>query len=172
VGEIIVKGPTASREYLNLPDKTAEAKIYDHNETFWHRMGDVGYLDEAGRLWFCGRKSHVVTTPTHDLYPIPVEAIFNKHQEVQRSALVGLGTPGNQEPAIVIQRKDGHYLSGKSRSIFESELLSIAKKYSHTKEIQKIYLSKSFPVDVRHNIKIDRLKLKEEIEQHEIKNEN
>ena len=81
---------------------------------------------------------------------------------------MGLGTPGNQSPAIVIERKDGQYLSGKGRSIFESELLSVAKKYPHTKDIQKIYLSKTFPVDVRHNIKIDRIKLKEEIEHHEI----
>lgn len=167
VGEIIVKGPIVTREYLNLLEKTAEAKIYDTHNTFWHRMGDIGFLDESGRLWFCGRKSHVVTTSTHQLYPIPVEAIFNKHQDVLRSALVGLGIPGNQVPAIVIQRKDRQFLSGKGRSIFESELLSIAKKYPHTKDIQKIYLSKSFPVDVRHNIKIDRLKLKEEIEQHE-----
>jgi len=101
------------------------------------------------------------------LYPIPVEAIFNRHPAVKRSALVGLGKPGKQIPAIVIERKDGQYLSGKGRSIFESELLAVAKKYPHTRDIQKIYLSRSFPVDVRHNIKIDRLKLKEEIEQYE-----
>lgn len=168
VGEIIVKGPTATREYLDLPDKTREAKIYDTHDTFWHRMGDLGFIDQHGLLWFCGRKSHMVTTANEKLYPIPVEAIFNKHPAVKRSALVGLGTPGQQVPAIVIERKDGHYLSGKNRSIFESELMSLAKKYPHTKGIQKIYLSKHFPVDVRHNIKIDRLKLKEEIEHHDI----
>ncbi|MBC7538178.1 MAG: AMP-binding protein [Bacteriovorax sp.] len=168
VGEIIIKGPVASREYLDLPDKTREAKIYDVHDTFWHRMGDLGFLDESGLLWFCGRKAHMVSTKTQKLYPIPCEAIFNKHPAVKRSALVGLGETGNQIPAIIIERRDGQYLSGKSRSIFESELLSIAKKYPHTKDIQKIYLSKTFPVDVRHNIKIDRLKLKEEIEHHEI----
>jgi acyl-CoA synthetase (AMP-forming)/AMP-acid ligase II len=168
VGEIIIKGAVASKEYLNLPDKTREAKIYDVNDTFWHRMGDLGFIDENGLLWFCGRKAHMVTTKTQKLFPIPCEAIFNKHPAVKRSALVGLGAPGNQIPAIVIERRDGQYLSGKGRSIFESELLSVAKKYPHTKDIQKIYLSKTFPVDVRHNIKIDRIKLKEEIEHHEI----
>jgi acyl-CoA synthetase (AMP-forming)/AMP-acid ligase II len=169
VGEIIVKSTASSREYLNLPDKTIEAKIYDKDNTFWHRMGDLGYIDGAGLLWFCGRKSHMVVTSTQTMYPIPCEAIFNKHPQVKRSALVGLGAIGSQTPAIVIERKDGQYLSGKARSIFESELFSIAKNYPHTKNIQKIYLSKHFPVDVRHNIKIDRLKLKEEIEHHEIK---
>jgi len=167
IGEIIVRGLAVTKEYLDLPDKTREAKISDKNNTLWHRMGDIGFLDETGLLWFCGRKTHQVETIDHILYPIPCEAIFNKHPEVKRSALVGLGVPGKQTPAIVIERKDGQYLSGKSRSIFESELLAVAKKYPHTKEIQKIYLSRSFPVDVRHNIKIDRLKLKEEIESYE-----
>lgn len=166
VGEIIVRGKAVTSGYFQLPEQTREAKIPD-GETFWHRMGDVGYLDYQGLLWFCGRKSHQVFTSSHVLYPIPVEAIFNRHPAVKRSALVGLGASGKQTPAIVIERKDGQYLSGKGRSIFESELFALAKKYPHTKEIQKIYLSRGFPVDVRHNIKIDRLKLKQEIEEYE-----
>lgn len=167
VGEIIVKGPTVTKEYLNLPEKTREAKIYDGTDV-WHRMGDMGFFDENNNLWFLGRKAHRVETRDGMMTPISCEAIFNKHPAVRRSALVGLGPLGKQTPAIVIERKDGQFLSGKERSIFESELLSIAKKFPHTANIQKLYLSKHFPVDVRHNIKIDRTKLKEEIEGHEI----
>jgi acyl-CoA synthetase (AMP-forming)/AMP-acid ligase II len=163
IGEIIVQGPTVTREYFDLPDKTKEAKIQD-GQLFWHRMGDIGYLDDDQRLWFLGRKSHRVQTQAGLMTPISCEAIFNQHPSVKRSALVGLGKEGEQIPAIVIERKDGIYLAGKDRSIFESELLALGKKYHHTQSIQKIYLSKKFPVDVRHNIKIDRLKLKEEIE--------
>ncbi len=167
IGEIIVKGPTVTKEYLNLPDKTAEAKIYEGSE-IWHRMGDMGFIDSEGLLWFLGRKTHRIETKEGLVTPIPCEAIFNRHPSVKRSALVGLGVKGKQTPAIVIERKDGQFLSGKERSIFEAELFSIAKKFPHTAGIQKIFLSKHFPVDVRHNIKIDRLKLKEEIEGHEI----
>jgi len=170
VGEIIVSGPIVTKEYLDLPDKTNEAKIYETNaqNKLWHRMGDIGYLDEKGDLWFLGRKAHRVETKDYGLLtPISCEAIFNQHVDVKRSALVGLGELGNQEPVIVIERKDGLYLSGKERSVFENELLKIAKQYPHTQMIQKIYLSKHFPVDVRHNIKIDRQKLKMEIESHE-----
>nr|BDT28226.1 fatty acid CoA ligase family protein [Bacteriovorax sp. HI3] len=167
VGEIIVSGPTVTKEYLDLPEKTREAKIYE-GDKIWHRMGDMGFLDEKNQLWFLGRKAHRVETQEGLMTPIPAEAIFNKHPAVRRSALVGLGVRGKQTPAIVIERKDGQFLSGKERSIFESELLSLAKKFPHTSMIQKIYLSKHFPVDVRHNIKIDRKKLKEEIESHEI----
>lgn len=167
VGEIIVKGPTVTKEYLDLPEKTREAKIYEGAEV-WHRMGDMGFIDSDGLLWFLGRKTHRVETKTGMMTPISCEAIFNRHPAVKRSALVGLGKMGSQVPAIVIERKDGQFLSGKERSIFESELFSLAKKFPHTANIQKIFLSKHFPVDVRHNIKIDRIKLKEEIEGHEI----
>ena len=164
VGEIIVQGKVITKEYLNLPEQTALAKIYDDQNLVWHRMGDVGFIDDQGLLWFCGRKSHCVHMKKEVLYPIQCEAIFNQHHDVRRSALVGLGKAGEQVPAIVIERKDGQFLQGKYRSIFESELLALAKKHPHTEQIQKIYYSKSFPVDVRHNIKIDRLKLKAELE--------
>jgi acyl-CoA synthetase (AMP-forming)/AMP-acid ligase II len=167
VGEIIVKGPTVTKEYLDLPDKTREAKIYEGG-IVWHRMGDMGFFDDEGLLWFLGRKSHRLETWAGMMTPISCEAIFNRHPAVKRSALVGLGKMGQQTPVIVIERKDGQFLSGKERSIFESELFSLAKKFPHTAMIQKIFLSKHFPVDVRHNIKIDRLKLKEEIEGHEL----
>lgn len=166
VGEIIVSGPTVTSEYLDLPEKTREAKIYDEG-VIWHRMGDMGFIDKDGLLWFLGRKGHRVETTNELMTPISCEAIFNKHPAVKRSALIGLGTLGNQTPAIVIERLDGQFISGKERSIFESELLALAKKFPHTVMIQKIFLSKHFPVDVRHNIKIDRTKLKEEIEGHD-----
>ncbi len=168
IGEIIVKGKIVSGQYMSLPEKTKESKIYEESGAFWHRMGDLGYLDKEGLLWFCGRKSHLVVTRNQQLYPISCEAIFNNHPAVKRSALVGIGPKGDQTPVIVIERKDQLYLSGKSRSIFESELFSLARKFPHTQSINKIYLSKSLPVDIRHNIKIDRLKLKEEIENNEI----
>jgi acyl-CoA synthetase (AMP-forming)/AMP-acid ligase II len=167
VGEIIVQGLVVTAEYFNLEKETALSKIQDEDGKFWHRMGDVGYLDNQGLLWFCGRKSHCVTTVNGVMYPIPCEAIFNLHPEVRRSALVGIGVKGQEIPAIIIERKDGQFLKGKTRSLFEGELLALGKKHAHTQDIQKIYFSKSFPVDVRHNIKIDRLKLKKEIESYE-----
>ncbi len=53
IGEIIVTGPTATRVYDALPEATAAAKI--GSTPVWHRMGDAGYVDASGRLWFCGR---------------------------------------------------------------------------------------------------------------------
>jgi len=62
IGEIVVKGPMVTKSYYNKEELTKLAKIKDKNNTFWHRMGDLGYFDDNGRIWFCGRKSHRVVT--------------------------------------------------------------------------------------------------------------
>jgi acyl-CoA synthetase (AMP-forming)/AMP-acid ligase II len=61
IGEITVKGPMATRRYWESEEHTALAKIPDR-ESYRHRMGDLGYVDAGGRLWFCGRKSQRVVT--------------------------------------------------------------------------------------------------------------
>ncbi|MGR3218999.1 MAG: fatty acid CoA ligase family protein, partial [Candidatus Anammoxibacter sp.] len=61
IGEIVVKGPVVTHEYFNREENTKLAKIpCESSGEFYHRMGDVGYIDDKGRLWFCGRKSHRV----------------------------------------------------------------------------------------------------------------
>ncbi len=153
VGEIIVSGDVVTKSYYDKDDETKLAKIIIEGKLY-HRMGDLGYLDKEGNLWFCGRKSHRVL----NFFSIPCEAIFNNHQEVNRSALITyLG-----KPALVVERKDKKIPAGIKRKIFENELISLGSKYNHTKEITKFFYSKTFPVDVRHNIKIDRIKLAEE----------
>jgi len=90
IGEIVVQGPAVTTAYYDRPEATHLAKIPDPRGGFYHRMGDVGYFDATGRLWFCGRKSHRVRLPGGDLFTIPVEAIFNTHPKVYRTALVGV----------------------------------------------------------------------------------
>src|SRR5690606_39338033 len=60
IGEICVRGPVVTRAYFRRDASTRQAKILAGDGTFFHRMGDVGYLDASGRLWFCGRKAHRV----------------------------------------------------------------------------------------------------------------
>jgi acyl-coenzyme A synthetase/AMP-(fatty) acid ligase len=73
-------------------------------ETFWHRMGDVGYLDSDNRFWFCGRKTHRIQLTDKTLYSIPLEAIINQHPTVFRSALVGVKVDNKMAAVIVVQR--------------------------------------------------------------------
>lgn len=67
IGEIVVTGPSVTKAYDQLPEATAQAKLWDEAEqTLWHRMGDVGALDAEGRLWFCGRKVEQVLIAAAD----------------------------------------------------------------------------------------------------------
>lgn len=159
-GEIVVKGPVVTRLYLNRPQQTAQAKIVEGAEV-WHRMGDLGYFDDRGRLWFCGRKAHRVETADGLLLPVPCEAIFNPHPDVARTALVGVGERGQQRPVLVVEPKPGKMpTTAKTRHQFIAGLLALGAQHSHTQTIQTIlFYPTSFPVDVRHNAKIQREKL-------------
>ena len=155
-GEIAVKGDLVTRQYFEKPEADALSKIKD-NDSFWHRMGDVGWKDSKGRIWFCGRKSHRVETEKKTLFTIPCEAVFNHHPLVFRSALVGIGVPGRQKPVICIELKKGRHSLNKKA--LRNELLELGRQNELTKDITIILFHKSFPVDIRHNSKIFREKL-------------
>lgn len=196
IGEIVVKGPVVTREYFRRDDQTALAKIRDDGPEvsegapsagsrpgIRHRMGDVGYLDEKGRLWFCGRKSHRVVTAEGTLFSAPVEEVFNAHPRVFRSALVGVGERGRQTPVLWVelekvgmQREDeavavAAYEAGSDRGtparklprtyeeVVRAELLELAARHETTRTIRTILFHPAFPVDIRHNAKIGREKL-------------
>ena len=158
VGEIVVKAEWATRTYFNRPDLTQLAKIEDGN-SFWHRMGDLGRLDEENRLWFYGRKNQRVITELETLCTIPCEAIFNQHPDVKRSALVGTGSK-KSKPIIIIEPANLERIKSQAaRQKFTAELLERGAKSSLTQSITKVLFHVEFPVDVRHNAKIFREKL-------------
>jgi acyl-CoA synthetase (AMP-forming)/AMP-acid ligase II len=156
-GEITVRGPQVSRAYLNRPEATRMAKIPDPSGGVWHRMGDVGYRDTSGRVWFCGRKSHRVVTSHDTLFTIPVEGVFNTHPAVFRTALVGVGMKGSQIPVLCVELETTSDKKQKEQII--KELRELGSRYPHTKEIREILFHPAFPVDIRHNAKIFREKL-------------
>ncbi len=160
IGEIIVRGPVVTKGYDALPEATAAAKIAGPDGTVWHRMGDAGYLDAQGRLWFCGRKAERVETRQGTLYPDQVEAIFNAHPEVRRTALVGIGPRPHQRPAIVAEPLSREVVATPSlRRKLVRELRALGVQHPHTDRIRFAFLHPGFPVDVRHNAKIHRLQL-------------
>lgn len=161
IGEIIVRGPTVTRAYDALPDATAAAKIHDPSTgSVWHRMGDAGYLDADGRLWFCGRKAERVDNGEGPLFTEQVEPIFNTHARVRRSALIGIGEAGHQRLAVVIEPVSPKMTANSTDCRrFARELRELAKRFPHTAGIKLFYFHDKFPVDVRHNAKIHRLTL-------------
>ncbi|MCA8996869.1 MAG: AMP-binding protein, partial [Planctomycetaceae bacterium] len=161
IGEIIVKSSSVTREYFENVEGTRLAKISD-GDCCWHRIGDMGYLDHDGLLWFCGRKAHIVETGNGKLYSVCCEAIFNNHPRVYRSALVGFGSRPRQTPAIVVEPEEGGFpLSPTDETQFRSELIQLAEASDLTHEIREVFFHPSLPVDTRHNVKIDREALAE-----------
>ena len=156
VGEITVKGELVSQQYFENHAANRLGKIKDGQDVI-HRMGDVGWQDQKGRIWFCGRKSHRVTTLDGTLFTIPCESLFNKHPRVFRSALVGVGPPDRKEPVICIELQKADH--GRNRRQIKNELMEIAAANDLTKSIKTILFHKAFPVDIRHNSKIFREKL-------------
>jgi len=157
IGEIIVSGKTVSPAYLDRIEATKMAKIREGG-SFWHRMGDMGYLDKEGRLYFCGRRAHIVEVPDRTYFSIPTERTFNEHPKVRRSALVKLAK--ENKAAIVIEPLPQYMPeSTADKSTFVGELRQLAVSDSLTERIEDFFFHPSFPVDGRHNAKIFRDKL-------------
>jgi acyl-CoA synthetase (AMP-forming)/AMP-acid ligase II len=158
IGEIVVQGPVVTACYWNRPESTAQAKIADPiHGGFYHRMGDVGYLDASGRLWFCGRKSQRVFTPAGTLFTIPCEGVFNANPAVYRTALVVVLRNGATEPILCVERDRETSVPGEED--LRRELLALGARHAHTQAIKTVLFHPSFPVDIRHNAKIFREKL-------------
>jgi acyl-CoA synthetase (AMP-forming)/AMP-acid ligase II len=158
IGEIVVKGPQVTKSYFNRAQSTALGKVADpEGGGFYHRMGDLGYRDDQGRIWFCGRKAHRVVTNAETLYTIPCEAVFNTHQEVFRTALVGVGAPGHQRPVLCVELEKG--ADTRSLERIHRELVAIGAEHGVTRNIKTFLFHPAFPVDIRHNAKIFREKL-------------
>jgi acyl-CoA synthetase (AMP-forming)/AMP-acid ligase II len=162
VGEFAVSGPVVTAEYFGRPEATRLAKIRDpRTGTLWHRMGDVGYYDDTGRLWYCGRKSHRVVTAHGTLFTDQVEPVFNTVTGVYRTALVGVTRDGATHPVVCVETYPGaKWYSGSTPGVgLERALVTCADKFEHTKQVTTFLFHPRFPVDVRHNSKIFREKL-------------
>jgi len=110
----------------------------------------VGYFDEQGRLWYCGRKSHRVSTNDDVLFTEQIEGIFNIHPLVYRTALVGV----DKEPVLWIE-----LAKNTDKEKIKRDLTELAKDHPQASRIKKFLFMKKFPTDVRHNSKIIREQL-------------
>ncbi len=161
IGELMVTGPMVTKKYVVRQDQNAMHKVVDQDRV-WHRMGDVGYFDEHDRFWFCGRKAHRVCGADRTWFTVPCEAIFNTHPSVYRSALVPRGQSPNQTPVILIETHQE--LTTDQRNTLQKELLDLATRNPLTRRITEIIIrDQPLPTDIRHNSKIFREQLAQEI---------
>lgn len=155
IGEIVVSGGQVTESYVASPAHDGLSKIRGPKGTM-HRMGDLGFLDEDGRVWFCGRKSHrVVLDDGATLFTIPCEGPFNAHRDVKRSALVGARVNGRTIPVMCIEPWMWRHIEADQARLIDA-LREIGSRFDHTRVISHFLLRERFPVDIRHNAKIRR----------------
>ncbi|RYV03994.1 peptide synthase [Shewanella sp. OPT22] len=158
VGEIVVSGDMVNQRYYRRETATQKAKIYDKDlARMRHRMGDLGYLDDHGRLWMCGRKAHRVVTKSKLYYSVSCERIINTHPQVKRSALVGVQIEGKTEPLICLELNQDVVCS-KSKDLY-ADLRELVEQHQQSSGVCHFLIHDGFPMDVRHNAKIFREKL-------------
>jgi olefin beta-lactone synthetase len=164
IGELMVAGPMVTRKYVVRIDQNALHKVAD-GDVIWHRMGDVGYLDNEDQFWFCGRKAHRVIQGSKTWFTIPCEAIFNGHPAIYRSAMVGFGEIGNQTPVMIVEPHPKQRPATKAAArLLRDELRELAIRNPLTRRIDDIRIHPgTLPVDIRHNSKIFREQLAESL---------
>ena len=122
-------------------------------------MGDVGYRDDQGRLWFCGRKSHRVILADETLFTIPCEAIFNTHPDGRAVRPWSASSRRGEVVPVICVEPLAALVARSEQHRVRQELLERGAAFPHTWRIQTILFHPSFPVDIRHNAKIFREKL-------------
>lgn len=129
----------------------------------WHRTGDVGHLDAAGRLWIEGRLAHVITTPAGPLTPVGPEQRVEELDDVARAAVVGVGPAGTQQVVVVLERsprpRGGSPARGRRRRrtvrLADGDLTArVRRAVGHP--VAAVLEVPRLPTDVRHNSKVDR----------------
>ena len=163
VGEIVVHAAQVTLAYDQCPEATRLAKIpLRHSGALLHRMGDLGYLDNLGRLWFCGRKAHRLQLQGHEMYTENCEGIFNAQPNIYRSALVGRGAPGRMTPVLCVEAEER--LSKRQQAQLAGSLREAAMAHDETAAIDEFRFYDHLPVDTRHNAKIRREQLKHDVD--------
>ncbi len=123
----------------------------------WHRTGDVGHLDDEGRLWVEGRLVHVITTASGPVTPVGIEQRVQDVKEVTAAAAVGVGPPGIQQVVVVVARQER---TGRATtSVLAPAPLAAAVREAAGVDIAAVLVTDRLPVDIRHASKIDRLRV-------------
>jgi acyl-coenzyme A synthetase/AMP-(fatty) acid ligase/pimeloyl-ACP methyl ester carboxylesterase len=148
-GEICVSAAHIKDRY----DRLWATEHASSRDPGWHRTGDVGHLDAAGRLWVEGRLAHVITTADGPLTPVGAEQRIEAQAPVTGAALVGVGPQGTQQPVAVV------VASASMRPGLADDELARAVRAAADIRLAAVLTVQSLPVDIRHAAKIDRSRL-------------
>jgi long-chain acyl-CoA synthetase len=119
IGELAVAGPQVMKGYLNRPEETAET-VVEMDSKLWCLTGDLGFMDEHGRVYIRDRKKQLIKYKGYSVFPKEVEELVGNHQAVSEVAVAGLPDKeaGEVIKAWVVLRDD------QKGKITEDELLA------------------------------------------------
>ncbi|HVQ88391.1 MAG TPA: alpha/beta fold hydrolase [Actinomycetes bacterium] len=147
-GEICVRAPHVKDHY----DQLWSVQQDSARDVGWHRTGDVGHLDDTGRLWVEGRLVHVITTAGGAVTPVGIERAVEQVPDVAMAAAVGVGPAGNQVLAVVVEAPRHH------PGVAPLPLIDAVRAQA-TLDVAAVLVVRNLPVDIRHNSKIDRARV-------------
>jgi acyl-coenzyme A synthetase/AMP-(fatty) acid ligase len=145
VGEIAVRAAHVKDRY----DALWVTEQASSRNPGWHRTGDVGHLDEQGRLWVEGRLVHVIATGLGVVTPVGVEQRVEALEPVHQAAAVGVGPVGTAQVVVVV-------VGPQQRGALASLELTDAVRAAAAIPVAAVLVRDALPVDVRHQSKIDR----------------
>lgn len=159
IGEVVVRAPHARAGYDRLWH-TEFGATPDHDR---HATGDVGHLDEAGRLWIGGRLGHVITTAAGPVAPVASEQAVERIDGVAAAALVGVGPRDDQQLVVVIEGEQPTRRHGPADTGLVDEVRDVVREVlapiGGAPDVVAVLQVPHLPVDRRHNSKVDRTRL-------------
>jgi len=103
VGDLVFRGPNATKGYFKLPDETRE-KIRDG----WVYTGDHAFRDDDGYFTIVGRENDLIISGGYNIYPKEIEEVIHAHGAVSEAAVIGVADPVKGEvPKAFIALKPG-----------------------------------------------------------------
>jgi olefin beta-lactone synthetase len=147
-GEIVVSGDHVLSGYLG--GRGDEETKFRVDGSVWHRTGDLGYLDEAGRVWLLGRCGAGVDDDRGVLYPFAVESAANRFDGVRRSAL-----------ALVRRRR---VLVVELEGVWPDERIAALRAALDWASLDEVRVCRRIPLDRRHNAKVDYPALRRQLD--------
>ncbi|MEW1983185.1 alpha/beta fold hydrolase [Pseudarthrobacter oxydans] len=152
-GEILVSAPHVKETY----DRLWLTQRESIRTAGWHRTGDVGHFDGAGRLWVEGRLAHVVTAPDAVVTPVGAEQAIERLDGVGLAAVVGVGPSGTQAVVAVVETVPQARRAGPAAPQLAARVREAARTQGVS--VSAVLVVPSQPTDIRHNAKIDRTRL-------------
>lgn len=152
-GEILVRAPHVKDRY----DRLWITEQVSVSIPGWHRTGDVGHLDDSGRLWVEGRLGHVLHTATGSKTPVAAEQAAEAVPGTGRAAVVGVGPAGTQAAVVVMETVPPARRAGPATAQLAHQVRSAVA--STGLDVSAVLVVPDLPTDIRHNSKIDRAAL-------------